>query len=387
MITYCTNIHPGEGWAETFLNLRSHLPAVKAAVSPGEPFPVGLRLSHRAAMELDEPASAGFADWLRRNGCFVPTINGFPYGSFHSSGVKEKVYLPDWRRQERAGYTARLATLLDSWLPEGVRGSISTVPVGFGKGFGDEAMGVVRWNLLSVLEHLDRLRQKSGKEIILSLEPEAGCLLEATGEVIGFFDRMDFPDPLASCIGVCLDCCHQAVQFENPAETLAQLDGAGIRLGKVQISSALRMKDPDLAMLEKYCEPCYLHQVVVRNGAGVLRRYNDLPEALEADTGEGGEEWRVHFHVPIFAEGTGSFGTTRFFIEEALPLLERDVLLEVETYTWDVLPAELRSDSVTTSIVREIRWLKDTLAGKGVYKSPNLTPTPTLPRQGGGRFF
>lgn len=360
MITYCTNIHPGESWKETFRNLRSHLPVVKAAVAPDDPFPVGLRLSCRAATELDERAAAGFANWLSRNGCYVPTINGFPYGAFHSSRVKERAYLPDWRRRERAGYTILLANLLDSWLPDGVRGSISTVPVGFGKRFSAEEMAAVRRNLLAALEHFDRLREKSGKEIVLSLEPEPGCMLETTGDVIGFFDRMDFPDPLRSCIGVCLDCCHKAVQFENPAETLARLAGAGVRLGKVQISSALRVRDPDRAMLERYCEPRYLHQVVIRNGEGGLSRYDDLPEALQTHEGEG-EEWRVHFHVPIFTGETESFGTTRFFIEEALPLLERDLLLEVETYTWDALPPELRSDSVTTSIIREIRWLRDTM--------------------------
>ena len=131
MITYCSNIHPGESFEETFLNLQTHLPAVKKAVSPDQPFPIGLRLSNRAAFEINEKISIEFREWCERHDCFVPTINGFPYGPFGSSPIKERVYLPDWRHFERVIYTKRLATLMDSWLPPKVKGSISTVPIGF----------------------------------------------------------------------------------------------------------------------------------------------------------------------------------------------------------------------------------------------------------------
>jgi hypothetical protein len=136
VITYCTNIHPAESWRETERNLRTHLPAVKRALSPGEPFPIGLWLSNRAAFELDERALRAFGDWCRQEGLFVPTINGFPFGRFHGAAVKEKVYLPDWRSRERVDYTKRLAELLDGWLPEGMAGSVSTVPVGFRRHIG-----------------------------------------------------------------------------------------------------------------------------------------------------------------------------------------------------------------------------------------------------------
>lgn len=358
MITYCANIHPGESWDETFSALRIHLPAIKAELFPAEPFPVGLRLSRRAAMELDDAAESRFLEWLRQHQLFVPTINGFPYGSFHSARVKEQVYLPDWRQPERVEYTTRLATLLDRWLPAGRPGSISTVPIGFGRYFPEHEMEIVRNNLLRTLEHFDHLRQKSGKTIMLSLEPEPGCLLETTGDVISFFERTHFPDNLRSALGVCLDCCHQAVEFEIPAECLARLGAAGIGIGKVQVSSALRMLDPDRTLLESFCEPVYLHQTVIRTEHGILRRYADLPEALRDHPVGKGEEWRIHFHVPIFVERMPTYGTTRFFVESLLPLLDETVLLEVETYTWEVLPLELRAETVDHSIVRELQWLK-----------------------------
>jgi sugar phosphate isomerase/epimerase len=357
MITYCTNIHPGESWGDTFKNLQTYIPPVAASVSPVAPFPIGLRLSGRASLEIDERASAEFTEWLQRTNTFVPTLNGFPHGSFHRSAVKENVYLPDWRDGERVAYTVRLANLLDSWLPDGVQGSISTVPVGFKRGFRDEG-AAVRANLMFVLEHLDRLRQKSGKTILLALEPEPGCLLETTYEVVEFFDRMAFPDELRRGIGICFDCCHQAVEFETPSHSLKLLADAGIAVAKLQVSSALRVKNPDRALMEKFCEPCYLHQVVIRDEAGVLSRYSDLPDALREHRAGHGDEWRIHFHVPIFVDRLAPFESTGYFITETLPLIAANVLLEVETYTWEVLPPELRMASVTQSIIREIEWLK-----------------------------
>jgi sugar phosphate isomerase/epimerase len=357
VITYCSNIHPGESWADTFENLRAYIPTVAAAVSPAAPFPIGLRLSNRASLEIDDRTCAEFREWLQSSNAFVPTINGFPYGSFHGVKIKEKAYLPDWRDNERVAYTMRLADLLDSWLPENILGSISTVPIGFKRGFCDHS-GTVRTNLMLVLEHLDRLRQKSGKTILLALEPEPGCLLETTSEVVTFFEQITIPEELRRGLGVCFDCCHQAVEFESPPQALKLLADAGIPVAKVQVSSALRMKNPDRALLECFSEPCYLHQVVIRDSAGVLSRYSDLPDALNKHRAGNDDEWRIHFHVPIFVERMEQYETTRFFIEETVLLVDPHTLLEVETYTWDVLPSELRTGHITRSIIRELQWLK-----------------------------
>jgi len=358
MITYCTNIHPGESWEETFGNLARHLPAVKSAVSPDAPFPVGLRLSGRAARELTPEAAARFGRWLAEHDLFVPTINAFPFGSFHQTSVKEQVYRPDWRHPQRAAYTVRLANLLAGWLPDGMRGSLSSVPIAFKKGFVDCDLAAVRANLVSVLEHLDRLHEESGKEILLALEPEPCCVLETTSELVQFVERLQLPGRLRHRLGVCLDCCHLAVEFEEPAQVLAQLSGAGIPIAKIQASSAPSIAPPDPAVLALFDEPCYLHQVVIRGSDGRLSRYADLPEALKTHRSAQGEEWRVHFHIPIFLDQKTPFGTTRSFIEELVPLVKGDPLFEVETYSFAVLPAELAGESVTQSLIREIAWLK-----------------------------
>jgi len=358
VITYCSNIHPGESFQDTFSNLRAYLPAIKETVSPTKPFPIGLRLSNQAAMEAGDKAVAQFREWCDENGFFVPTINGFPYGPFSAVPVKENAYLPDWRYSERVAYTKQLATLLDSWLPPGITGNISTVPGGFRKHIKGGDYPLIRQNIILVLEWLDRLKQKSGKEILLTLEPEPRCTMETTQDTVAFFERMAFPEDLRKSLGVCYDCCHQAVEFEDPRESLSLLAKAQIKIGKVQVSSALRLKNFDRAVFEKFCEPSYLHQVVIRGRDGSLTRFSDLPEALGHHRRCEGEEWRIHFHVPVFLEKIGSFETTRFFLEEILPLVEPTVLLEVETYSWHVLPPELQMDSVTHSIIRELQWVR-----------------------------
>lgn len=358
LITYCSNIHPGESWAETFSALREHIPVVKAALSPDKPFPIGLRLSHRAAEGLTTPECERFIGWLQDNQCFVPTINGFPYGAFHNKRIKERVYQPDWSSPDRSAYTIRLANLLAEWLPEGVTGSISTVPLGFKGAVHHKDLPYLHQQLTTVLTRLKWLHQERGKKIILALEPEPGCLLETTEEVCRFFDEMDCPPELRNYLGLCYDCCHQAIAFEEPADSLGRLANAGIRIAKVQVSSALKWFSADPQLAGIIDEPCYLHQVAVRHPNGSISRYADLPEAVARHQRMQGDEWRCHFHVPVFLAGNEAYGTTRAFIEHLLPLLPADMLLEVETYTWDVLPPELRCGSVSDSIIRELQWLE-----------------------------
>jgi hypothetical protein len=363
LITYCTNIHPGETWAATFAALRKHIPAIKEAFSPDEPFPIGLRLSDRAASELTDDKNGAFRLWLEEHDCFVPTINGFPFGSFHGRLLKERVYEPDWRSHKRTDYTLRLAELLAGWLPQGITGSISTVPLGH-RGAMEWLSGnrlEIRAQLETVLRRLALLHDAHGKKIILALEPEPGCRLETTEEFCRFYESLDLAADLKRHLGICYDCCHQAVEFEDPVAALRRLAAAGVPLAKVQISSALKVKELHALLLTPFDEPFYLHQVVIRGRDGSLTRFDDISDAIFHHSPREGEEWRCHFHVPIFSTGSGRVGTTTDFLNDILPLLPTDVLLEVETYTWDVLPAELRRGSVTDSIIKELKWLKERL--------------------------
>jgi hypothetical protein len=367
VLTYCTNIHPGESWGDVKENLAGHFLDVKAAVAPDASFPIGLRLSALAASEIDESEAARFLDWCRAEDCFVLTVNGFPFGDFHGVQVKEAVYLPDWRSPERVAYTKRLADILSLWMEPGEMRSISTVPVAFKEAFHDDDWSIVRTHVVEVAEYLEEIRQRRGLEIGLAFEPEPCCVLETTAEAVAFFERMALPEPCADLVGLCFDCCHQAVEFEEPEACLTSLNAAGIRIFKVQVSSALQVRPEDLDAVARFDEPTYLHQVVARWRDGSLSRYSDLPRflgELSPERRTNLSECRVHFHVPIFAAHLGHCGTTQFFLEDILPRLAPEIPLEVETYSWGVLPEALRAAKVSTDIIRELEWVHAQLPGQ-----------------------
>ena len=385
---YCTNIHAGESWGEVLANLSTHLLEVKRRTAPGRAFGVGLRLSNHAAVELAEPgALRRLRDFLAEHDLYVFTVNGFPYGRFHGEPVKERVYLPDWLDDERVAYSDRLARILAALLPEGVDGSISTVPgCHRDRGTLDAAGSSIASRLLRHVATLVRIREEGGPTIGLALEPEPGCVLETSSDAVAFFTRYVFAeagvrafaslaglttgaaaDALRRHLGVCLDACHAAVEFEDPEAVPRVLTAAGIRVLKVQVSAGLRLRAPDSSALDAlaaFAEGVYLHQPVIRD-AGGLRRHGDLPEALaEARRGRLGEEWRIHFHVPLFRERLGRFESTQDFLRTLLARQARDPIsphLEVETYTWDVLPEEYRREPVAQAIARELRWVLDAL--------------------------
>jgi sugar phosphate isomerase/epimerase len=388
-LTYCTNIHPGETWADVRANLERHVVRVKAAVAPTDPFGVGLRLSAIAAATLAEPAElAAFQAFLRDRGLYVFTINGFPYGPFHGTRVKEEVYLPDWLDEARLEYSDRLAELLAALLPDepGLEGTVSTVPGAY-KARAPDAAAASRMAELMVRHAagLHRLRERTGKAVSLALEPEPCCHMETIDETVRFFEahlfapaavaafgrltglgRGESEAALRRHLGVCFDACHMAVEFEDAASGLAALRNAGIRVGKVQVSAGLRVRmDPAdqglVDALRPFAEGVYLHQVVEQRD-GRLARYLDLPEALAAaarDRG-GAREWRIHFHVPLFREELGPFASTQDYLRGVLGLLRREAHtphLEVETYTWDVLPEAFRREDIAVAVARELRWV------------------------------
>ena len=354
-LTYCTNIHPAVGWEAVQDSLRAHGPALKARLSPDGPFGIGLRLSGAESAELLEgDRLARFRAWLDAEGLYVFTINGFPHGTFHGQRVKTDVHAPDWRSQERVDYTLRLAEILDALLPDGQHGTISTTPLSYGAWIeGDDA----GWeqctaNVVRVAGEL------GGTRIALALEPEADGALADVDDLIRWWDDRFDGDHLT----VCFDACHSAVAYEDPAEALDARDAAGIRIGKVQLSAALRLAPSARGELQRFADPVYLHQVTQRNADGTLRSWPDLPEALAANA-DSGEEWRVHFHVPIFLERYGELDSTQDHLRRTIELVRErgsSTQLEIETYTWDVLPADLKASSVD-SIAREYEWVLDVL--------------------------
>ena len=385
-IPYCLNIHPGESLKEVRAAIESHALAVKARVAPDSPYPLGLRLSATAAGELADPAALeSFRDLLTRHTFFVTGINGFPYGAFHTVAVKSSVYQPDWSTPERLSYTARLATLLTALLPEGQTGSVSTVPIRY-KGLNPSASAASVYvrQITVMAEFLNDLKNRSGREIVLALEPEPDCLLEDTQEVIAWFEdellnegrrwltanKRRSPDEaealLRRHIGICLDTCHFAVAFEDPFTALIRFESACIRVARIQLSAAIRstVSEEALRRLADFIDPVYLHQTKIRRLRGQIVSLKDLtPETLETARQHMGCELRTHFHVPLFYTGDEILGsthtdlTTDFFAHAHA----HKYPLEIETYTFDVLPPEIRPAHVVDSLVSEHEWVQQRL--------------------------
>ena len=387
-LTYCTNIHAADGWHAVASNVRRYGPALKSRLSPADPFGLGLRLSARDAQELLEPGRlAHFRSFLADEGLYVALINGFPHGSFHGIPVKADVYAPDWRSDTRVAYTKDLITILAQLLPPGMEGGVSTAPLSYKPWMAsaeEDAMEAITRNIVQVVETLVQTRRAHGRIIHLDIEPEPDCLLETTAETIGFFENWLLPmggrmlareagvrlsdaqDLLREHVQVCFDCCHFAVEFEDPLVALQQFADAGVRIGRVQLSSAVDVALPanpaaaaELAdRLRPFADTTYLHQVVERR-AGTLTHYSDLGLALDTADGGGAREWRVHFHVPLFTSEYAGLGSTQAYVRTVLEAAERLQFtqhLEIETYTWDVLPGDLKID-LLESIRREYEWV------------------------------
>jgi hypothetical protein len=374
------------------INLKTYLPKLKQTLAPDQPFGIGLRLAAGASRELlQDNHLAELQQWLRQNDFYVFALNGFPYGSFHRQVIKDQVYAPDWSSPERLDYTQRLVQILAALLPEGMDGSISTLPISYKPWWVNqpEVGATVRrqavTHLAMLTAELVQLRQSTGQLIHIGLEPEPDGLIENTREVIEFFDRdllslgsewlqqqrgMSAAQAIAALqehVRICYDTCHFAVEYEQPQQALQQLSTAGIQLSKVQLSSAIRipltgtMADHQeiLHHLQPFAESTYLHQVIAQEATGELQHYPDLAVALPQLLHTSAQEWRTHFHVPIFLRDYTRFSSTQDHLTATLAYLQQHPIcshLEIETYTWDVLPPDLKLD-ISTSIQREYEWV------------------------------
>ena len=375
-LAYCTNIHRGEGWNETFHGLNEYTLKVKEKVSQSDPFAIGLRLGYKAALELSETGSGNldeFIKWLDHNNCYIFSINGFPYGQFHGSRVKEQVYSPDWTFDSRVEYTNLLFDILAEILPSGMSGSVSTLPGSFKEFIQDDTQqgNVIIENLARCGKHINDLIEKTGKDLHLGLEPEPLGWFENTPETLSFFKRFRniHGDEFDNVIGVNYDTCHLAIEYENAKESLLLLKNNNIKISKIHLSSALKLKPNQQTVdsLKEYQDDVYLHQVIARLQNGDLIRFKDLPDAIEnflkGDCND--DEWRVHFHIPLHASPDSLFDDTRDHIKDTLSVLSSDPEmckhLEMETYTWEVLPNSMQSNSVVDQLSLEYDWTLNSL--------------------------
>jgi hypothetical protein len=383
-LTYCSNIHPGESWEQHFKQLQIHIPLIKKQVN------ASLRLSNMASLDLiKEENILSFINWLEANNCYVFTINGFPYGGFHNTIVKEQVHAPDWTTQDRVGYTIRLAEILSRLLPENMEGGISTSPLSYrywhSTAQWDEVFEITTSHMLEVVQKLIEIKNNTGKTIHIDIEPEPDGLLESGIEFIKWYEEYLMPlglsllsnhfgwkkekseEKLREHVQLCYDICHFAVGYEDHHQVTDLLKKNNLRIGKIQVSAALKAAIPAkvgerksvIEAFQQFNESTYLHQVIAKQKNGEYKKYPDLPEAIQQADDPSTIEWRSHFHVPLFVGNYGVLQSTQQDIITVLNIHKQQPLtshLEIETYTWDVLPDELKLP-ITDSIIREMEWV------------------------------
>lgn len=388
-LAYSMLVHPGDTWDEMRESLETYAPQVKARVSPDSQYAVSLRISGASAQTLtsDPEERKRLRHWLDEHDMYVYTVNAFPYGPFKGRSVMEDVYEPDWSTQERVDYTCQVADILAEVAPESVSPSIQTAPLAFRPKVTSVAdVELLTENLLRVVAHLVDLEQRTGRRVKLALEPEPYCFLETTAETITYFRERIWSRsglvtfarlsglPVSEAIGalrrhlgVVFDICHQSVEFEDIAGSLDALVEAGVPIFKLQAAAALWVPHVDEATvdaLEAFTDTIYLSQTT-ESRDGELTRMLTLSDAIATwrKDPEGDREWRTHFHVPVFLDDLGPFRTTRSGIEAALRVhadLDLSDHLEIETYTWDVLPSHLKSGDIVDYVSRELEWMRAT---------------------------
>jgi hypothetical protein len=389
-LTYSTLVHPGDNWEQMWESLTTYVPKVKARISHNQRFGVSLRLSNESAKTLvnSKPEREKLKKFLGDNNMYLYTVNAFPYGAFKGTTVKEDVYEPDWSTELRTQYTKNVASILADVCEPGISPSIQSAPLGFKpKVTGPQVVASFTEHVMQVAAHLVKLEADTGRTVTLALEPEPYCFLETTDETVEYFTKHLYSGasaerlatlahiPISEAIGalrrhvgIVFDICHQAVEFEDIGACLQKLVDAGIPVFKLQEAAALN--NPEVTQdtvdrLKRMANTIYLTQTVERKD-GKIKRFLNLEDAFAAwEKDPGPREWRTHFHVPVFLDEIGPFRTTRFAIEDALAFHKKKPLsrqLEIETYTWDVLPDNLKTGDIVDYVCRELDWVRGQLS-------------------------
>ncbi len=393
-LSYCTNIHAGESWVEIFENLKVYLLNIKQKVSEKEPFGIGLRLSYQAAIELSDKSKLhAFKEWMTLNNVYVFTINGFPYGNFHGETIKDQVHTPDWTTDLRKEYTILLFDILGALVPEHILGGISTSPISYKYWYAtEERLEDAKIKacdfLIDVVQHLMDLKNQTGKNMHLDIEPEPDGVIENSEEFLHFYNdyllKLGVPllmkntnctenesdNAIREHIQLCFDVCHFSIAYEKPVEVIQKMKNNAIKIGKVQISAALKCNvesNNTIEELQSYLrpfrEPNYLHQAVIKTSENNSLKFRDLDAAIEAMNVTNFKELRTHYHVPVFLAEYQDLQSTQDDIIETLQFWKTNNFtdhLEIETYTWDVLPNQMQTD-IIDAVTREINWVRNSI--------------------------
>jgi hypothetical protein len=306
-------------------------------------------------------------EFLEKRNYYISTVNAFPYGVFHNQPVKDKVYMPNWLNEKRVDFTIKAAEFLEKFLPDGGSGSISTLPGAYRRHIRDyngDSLRLIARNLEKTAEYLAYLYEKTGKKIRLGIEMEPDCIWETPDEFAGFYKKYMLPNRYSrEYIGVCYDTCHQELIENGPGAGLEILERYEIPVVKIQLSAALQIQNgAKFADIKEFDEPVYLHQTRIfneKNGT-ICETFSDIPE-LRSYSGDD-VTLKCHFHLPLFWDSDNtSFKSARKELLAVIRYIKanpgfcRD--LEIETYTYSVLPDCVDFRSIGSAVSKEYDWV------------------------------
>ncbi len=385
-LAYAMNVHAGGDAAAFETAIDEVVTPLRARLGVSGPFGLATRFDADGirALATDTALRDRFGARLSDEALVPFAGNAFVLGRFHGQPLKDAVYTPPWGHPDRTSYTLMYAAVLAAWNAPDAELSLSTAP-GTWRGWREPADAVHERAaaLVTCAAGLQALEARTGVRVRLGLEPEPRCSIETVDELVAFFEgplarALESAPELRTWLGVCYDACHQAVMHEEAGEALARIDKAGIEIVRFQASSALEVGAPDAAACEAlaaFDEPIYLHQVAAPDAEGRVHVAPDLAGVLGDKSGLWLERrpWRIHYHVPIFrTAAVPPLGTTQAELRAGLAaaLEARQVRhVEIETYTFDVLPtAEREAGSggdLVTALAKEYATALEIAAGAG----------------------
>lgn len=386
-LAYCSNVHPGATLQAVENNIKQHFARV-CRLRELTQMAAGLWLANDTVNELtSNPERLNcFKTFLQQHGVLLTSLNGFPFGNFHSKVVKEQVYLPTWADNERLLYTQKLAEILAVCLPEHHHvGAISTLPFAYASQWGETLQHQAISQLLTLSKYLKALEARSQKRIVVCLEMEPDCVFQATEQLVHFFTQQLLPAANAQgipaqdvlrYIGCCYDTCHQAVMNEDILASLTNIHQAGIYIGKIQVSNAIKAtlsSELDVeALCQQFADEKFLHQSKVFCQQQLVAELADLnaEQLLTIQAQYGDIDVFIHYHIPInqdcfsqpyLASTQGAILTTLDFVKQQLSY---QPYLEIETYTWLnlIAPDKQQNFNLHQGLLAEFSWLEQQLA-------------------------
>jgi hypothetical protein len=357
-LALCANVFPAQNAAQAIESLNGamrkvvgQLPThIKGNIS------YGLYLSYQTCCEFEEHPQllTEYAAALSDLDLQVTTANAFPFGDFHAQHVKEKVFLPDWRQQQRVDYTCKVADLLAELATDASGLSISTCPFGYNSDAADTSS---LENVKQVVSHLKDIHQQSGKHIRLAFEAEPCACFSDSVPLIDFLAE-NFTAEQLLYLGICFDLCHSAVTGEDYQQVLDRAAQQKVSIAKVQISSALERNtvlcEDSYGDVQQLSRSAYFHQTAVSLGED-SRLYPDI-EDVPAEVVKKADEWRIHCHVPVCHDAySGGWSGTAWRPAVQAAMAAKISNFEVETYTLNLLNSKfVQNSSIEDCIAAEI---------------------------------